>query len=73
MLPDEEIDALVTAVDDAVALAAEGKFAAGYDLLLAGLRCARQGEREGHPWAGELVMRYEVAMENYCASYGVRL
>jgi hypothetical protein len=73
MLPDEEIDALDTAVHDAVALAAEGKLVAGYDLLRVGLRYARQELLAGSPWGKELMGRYRLAMENYIASYGVRM
>jgi hypothetical protein len=73
MLPDEEIDAFLTTVDDAIACAAEGRFAGGFDLLVKGLRQARCERIAGRPWAKELIGRYQTALDNYCISYGVRL
>jgi hypothetical protein len=73
MLPDTEIDTLLTLVDDAIALAAAGQLADGYLLLLAGLHYAEAQREEGEPWAEELVERYRLAVENYCTGYGVRM
>ena len=42
MLPDHEIDTLLTLVDDAISMAAEGQLAYGYLLLLAGLHYAEE-------------------------------
>lgn len=71
MLPDDEIDTFLTLVDDAIALAAEGQLADGHGLLLAGLHYAEEERENAAPWADELIGRYRLALENYCASYGV--
>jgi len=71
MLPDAEIDRYLDLVDDAVVLAAEGKLADGYGVLLAGLRYAEEERENANPWADDLVRRYRLALENYCVSYGV--
>jgi hypothetical protein len=73
MLPDEEIDAFRSAVDEATALASVGQLAGGYDLLVKGLRAAKRDLLAGSPWAAELIRRYTLAGDQYMARYGVRL
>jgi hypothetical protein len=73
MLPDPEINAFLMTVDDAVGFAAEGQLADGYAVLVAGLRRAEEAPDAGEPWADELVQRYQLAIDNYVASYGVSL
>ena len=73
VLSDDEIDTFLTLVDDDVVLAAEGQLADGYGLLLAGLRYAEEQRENAAPWTNELVEHYRLAVENYCASYGIRM
>ena len=49
MIPDHEIDTFLTLIDDAVALAAEGKLADGYGLLLAGLHYTEEKGENAAP------------------------
>jgi hypothetical protein len=73
MLPDVEINTLVMTVDDTVGFAVEGKLVDGYTVLQAGLERAEDDKVAGELWADELIGRYRMALENYCASYGVPL
>ena len=73
MLPDHEIDTFLTLVDDAITMAAEGQLVDGYLLLLAGMHYAEERREEAEPWAEELIERYRLAVENYCAGYGVSI
>jgi hypothetical protein len=67
------MQALVAAVNDACALAGEGRLAAGYAALeRAGERAARAVEA-GHPWANELAERCRIALDEYCRHFGPRL
>jgi hypothetical protein len=73
MIPEEQLDALRGRIRGATRLAEEGQLAAGYDLLLAGLRQAQAARRHGQSWAEELVVRYRGARESYVRAYGVRI
>jgi hypothetical protein len=72
-IPDHELDLFLNTVDTAVARAAEGLLADGHCELVYGLRRAEALRDEGHAWAGTLVTRYRIAVDNYCESYGVRI
>jgi hypothetical protein len=72
MLPDKGIDDFLSAVDDAVELAAEGCLAAGYDVLVSGRTSAMVDRAAGQPLAEELVSHYKLAIENYIASFGMK-
>ena len=52
-------------------LAEEGKAADGYTALLADLTRAREAQEDGEPWAGDLVRRWETAVENYAARHRI--
>jgi hypothetical protein len=72
-VPCEEIDALVTASTAALFLARIGEAEDGYTCLLAGRRRAEVLQREGHPWAPELVERYHRAEASYADRCGIAL
>ena|SRR5689334_6268925 len=69
MLPDREIDLLTSSVLDAIELAVMGQTREGHERLLAGFQRAQGAHREGCPWAGALVRRYEEALRSYAARY----
>jgi hypothetical protein len=48
------------------------KEADGYACLARGLHRAEEMVQEGEPWAQELTDRWRLAVENYCARYGVK-
>jgi hypothetical protein len=71
MLPRIEVDNLVNAVFEALDLAADGRVADGYQVLLLGKQKALEGEAIFEPWAEELEGRWVAALERYGARYGV--
>jgi hypothetical protein len=71
MLPRVEVDNLITAVFEAVDLAAEGHIADGYQVLLLGKQRALEGEANFEPCAEELDRRWDAAIERYADRYGV--
>jgi len=71
MLPRVEVDNLLTAVFEAVDLAAEGHVADGYQAFLFGKQRALEGEANFEPWAEELEGRWDAAIERYADRYGV--
>jgi hypothetical protein len=73
MIPDDELNTLLTRIDEAVALAAEGRLADGYSLLLAGMDEAKDAGEQGAGWADDLAERYRLALDNYAVSYGVQM
>jgi hypothetical protein len=73
MLPDEELYTVAAQIDLAEALADAREYAAGHDLLAAALEQAEQQQRQGCPWARDLVEHYSLAMRGYVLRYGVRL
>jgi hypothetical protein len=73
MFTEIEVDLLVNTVDEAVAHASVGRVAGGYEALVLGLSRARAAEEDGEEWAAALVLRYRLALDNYCDSYGVRM
>ncbi len=68
-IPLREIHMLTTTVLSAVDLARAGRLADGYESLVAELRRV-EGLEE--PWVVELRARWRLAVERYCAEYGVR-
>src|SRR5262249_15198831 len=70
MLPPVEVDTLITAVFEAVDLAAEGPVPDGYQVLLLGKK-ALEGEANCAPWAEDLEGRWDAALERYADRYGV--
>jgi hypothetical protein len=73
MLPDGPRQTLLNHLVDAVALAADGQLAEGYDCLLSGLRAAEVLRDQGVPWGEELSHRYRQAMRAFEERYGVPL
>jgi hypothetical protein len=71
MLPRIEIDNLVNAVFEALDLAADGRVADGYQVLLLGKQKALEGEGIFEAWAEELEGRWDAALERYAVRYGV--
>lgn len=72
-LPSHELEILNDTISAAVDFVEAGRFAQGYDLLLAGLGDARLRARRGDRWGAELAHLWGCACEIYCASYGVSL
>src|SRR4051794_36192265 len=71
MLPRAEIENLLTAVFQAVDLAAQGHVADGFEVLLIAKQRALEGEQNFEPWAGELEGRWDAALQRYAARRGV--
>jgi hypothetical protein len=71
MLPRIEVDNLVNAVFEALDLAADGRVADGYQVLLLGKQKALEGEANFEPCAEELEGRWDAALERYAGRYGV--
>jgi len=71
MPPRVEVDDLITAVFEAVDLAAEGRVADGYQVLLLAKQKALEGEANFEPRAEELEGRWDAAIERYAVPYGV--
>jgi hypothetical protein len=69
MLPDHELETVLTTFEAAVDLARSGDAAGGYEALLSGLQRARGAA--GAPWAPELAARYRAALDRYAALYSV--
>jgi hypothetical protein len=61
------------AVVTAQEFAEEGRLAAGYDCLAAGLGAAREAAECGKPWGAELMLGYLQAVDAYIERYGVRM
>jgi hypothetical protein len=71
MLPRTELGNLRLRVAMAEELAEEGRWADGYDCLLAGLRHATRAVMKGKPWAPELFVRFLAARDAYVDRHGV--
>ena len=72
MPPNVELQRLTCTVIDAVCLAAEGRLAGGYTVLLAGLERAQELEESGLRGAPDLVLAWRKALERYCERHGVK-
>ena len=71
MLPRAEIENLLTAVFEAVDLAAEGHVADGYGCCTWAGKKALEGEQHFEEWVEQLEGRWDAALERYAARYGV--
>ena len=70
-LPDRELTAFSSILDEVGALAISGRAGDGYVELLKGRHRARISLQKGEPWATELVDFYEEAMAQYAARFGI--
>lgn len=70
MLPNREIDLLVTDVLNSIDLAVTGQVPQGFRKLVTGLRRAEMQQTAGAWWGAALVARYREALDNYTARYG---
>ena len=73
MIPDTELQLLLSMVERAYDLARNGDLADGHAQLVWGIQTARLCAREGADWANDLVERYREAIESYCDRWGVRM
>jgi hypothetical protein len=73
VIPHLEAELYVNTVTTAVNRAKAGELVEGHAELVYGLGRAKVLREEGHEWAGTLITRYRVALDNYCESYGVRI
>jgi hypothetical protein len=71
MLPTAAADLLQFDIADANSLASKGDIAAGRDVLRAGLARAAAAQRDGHPWAAELIRYYQDALADYARRHGL--
>jgi hypothetical protein len=71
MLPRAEIDNLLTAVFEAVDLAAEGRVADGFEVLLLGNAKALEGEQNFEPTAEAVEEAWDGASRRYARRWGV--
>ena len=67
-----EIDTLIAAVEASLDHVHAGRLAAGYSLLLAGLKRAEAQRDAGRPWGAGAVRRWRYAVEACCREYGAR-
>jgi hypothetical protein len=73
MLPSFATDNLALAIEIAETLAAEGKWASGYQTLLLSREDAEEGFPPCAPWAPEMLACWEQAIAAYVDRYGVPL
>jgi hypothetical protein len=73
MIPDYELNVMLLAEVEASDLAREGEVAAGYDCLLAGLHRAQEAQERDEAGADELVLQWQMALDNYCKRFGARI
>ena len=72
-LPAVEVLNVILSMTGAIDLADEGRLVDGLSLLTAGLRRAEALKNAGEPWAEGLIQRYQMTLETYIGSYGVRM
>jgi hypothetical protein len=70
MIPDHKLDILINTCDLAARMAGRGELVDGHGELVYGRARAEVLREEGHEWAGTLVTRYGIAVENYCQRWG---
>jgi hypothetical protein len=68
-VPGEAFQDLLVHIVSAVVCATDGRWSAGYDLLLSGLRGAEAAVGQGEAWAPEVAARYRRAVNNYCRRF----
>ena len=73
MIPDQEMSAVMHALEEAIAVALAGCLADGYARLLTGVRRAESHRAPGRRWAEELVQRYRATLDTYADRYGLRM
>jgi hypothetical protein len=73
MIPDPHLHMLFADLARAISHALHGHWTRGYDCLLSGLNLARELQRQGKPWAAELVRRYEQVVDAFQERYGPRM
>jgi hypothetical protein len=71
MLPRNEIDTRLITVVEAVDLADAGEETDGFQALLAGLHRTRELQENGLEWAGELVRRWQEAVQRSAERYRI--
>ena len=71
MLPRAEFENLLTAVFEAVDLAAEGRPADGYEMLLLGKAKALEGAANFEPMAGAVEAAWDSAIRCYAQRWGI--
>jgi len=71
MLPRAEIENLLTAVFEAVDLAAEDRITEGFEVLLLGKAKALEGEANFEPFAEAVGAAWDGAIRRYARRYGV--
>jgi hypothetical protein len=70
-LPDTEAAALSRARHQAAELAASGRIGDGLACLVGGMRQAQGARKQGRPWAEELAVQWESAVNDYAASHRI--
>jgi hypothetical protein len=70
-IPRPELDALARTLMEATGAAYEGEPGDGYAMLLGGLACARKALEGGETWAPRLVARWESALGEFAARWGI--
>jgi hypothetical protein len=70
MLPHAEIENLLPAVFEAVGLAAEGRIADGYQVLLSGRQRALEGDANFGPSAKAVEAAWDGAIRRYARHWG---
>ncbi len=70
-IPEPEMERFLVTVDSAVGFAATGELVRGHEELMQGFRHAEALLNAGRQWGHALLLRYRLAMDNYCESYGV--
>lgn len=64
-LPDNELDAFLMTVTEALDLARDGQTLDGYRCLLGGRERAQEAADDGEPWGPDLVQRYSETLLRY--------
>jgi hypothetical protein len=70
MLPLDQVDALIDAVEEALSLAHLGRTTEGYAVLIEGCQKA-QSAAAGQPWSESLLARWQGALDRYAERYAV--
>jgi hypothetical protein len=73
MMPLHEHESLAETKRQAIALALEGRFIAGYTCLLDGLELAVARAAESVSFGDELVEQWQKACDDYVADFGLKL
>ena len=71
LIPDEEFDTITESICKAIRFAEQGRFAAGYDCLLRGLKRTEEPPVNGRSYQQTLFVVWLTAVEEYSLCYGV--